>query len=47
MHRMLAFKDDFSKFHYAETDVDKKTPIYEGGVWSRFTIGGIFGRDSF
>ena len=44
---MLAFKDDFSKFHYAETDVDKKTPIYEGGVWSRFTIGGYLVGTAF
>jgi hypothetical protein len=44
---MLAFKDDFSKFHFAETDVDKKTPIYEGGVWSRFTIGGYLVGTAF
>src|SRR5688500_7994013 len=37
---LLAFKDDFSKFHFAETDLEKKTPIYDKGVWSRFTIGG-------
>ncbi|HEX6227203.1 MAG TPA: alginate export family protein [Chryseolinea sp.] len=36
----LAFKDDFSKFHFADTDVEKKNPIYEKGVWSRFTLGG-------
>ena len=36
----LAFKDDFSKFHFAPTDVDKKTPIYEKRAWSRYTIGG-------
>lgn len=35
----LAFKDDFSKFHFAPTDIDKKTPIYERSVWSRFTGG--------
>ena len=35
----LAFKDDFSKFHFAATDVDKKTPIYDQGTWSRITIG--------
>jgi hypothetical protein len=35
----LAFKDDFSKFHFAPTDVNKITPIYEQGVWSRYTIG--------
>lgn len=40
----LFFKDDFSKFHFADTDVDKKTPIYDRGVWSRYTVGGnIFG----
>jgi hypothetical protein len=40
----LAFKDDFSKFHFAATDVEKKTPIYEHGVWSRYTLGGnLFG----
>lgn len=36
---LLFFKDDFSKFHYAASDVDKKTPIYESSVWSRYTIG--------
>jgi hypothetical protein len=36
----LAFKDDFSKFHFAEADVEKKEPLYEGGVWSRITLGG-------
>jgi hypothetical protein len=35
----LALKDDFSKFHFAAADVDKKTPIYEQGVWSRYTYG--------
>jgi hypothetical protein len=35
----LAFKDDFSKFHFADADVQKKNPIYEKGVWSRFTTG--------
>ncbi|HEY5747610.1 MAG TPA: alginate export family protein [Chryseolinea sp.] len=38
----LAFKDDFSKFHFAATDVEKKTPIYDQGVWSRFTLGSHF-----
>ncbi|MBL0744774.1 alginate export family protein [Chryseolinea lacunae] len=38
----LAFKDDFSKFHFAPTDTDKKTPIYDQGVWSRFTVGSHF-----
>src|SRR5688572_19257742 len=35
----LFFKDDFSKYHYAATDVEQKTPIYEKGVWSRYTTG--------
>jgi hypothetical protein len=40
----LFFKDDFSKFHFAAADVDKKTPIYDKGVWSRYTVGGnLFG----
>ena len=40
----LAFKDDFSKYHFAPADVNKTTPIYEQGVWSRHTIGGnMFG----
>jgi hypothetical protein len=40
----LAFKDDFSKFRFAPTDVNKTTPIYEQGVWSRYTLGGnLFG----
>ena len=40
----LTFKDDFSKFTFAASDVDKKTPIYGKGVWSRYTIGGnLFG----
>lgn len=41
---VLAFKDDFSKFHFADADVEKKTPIYDRGVWSRYTLGGnLFG----
>src|SRR6478609_37507 len=41
---LLAFKDDFSKYHSAPADIDKVTPIYEQGVWSRYTIGGnMFG----
>lgn len=40
----LFFKDDFSKFHFAETDVNKVTPIYDGGIWSRYTVGlNLFG----
>lgn len=35
----LAFKDDFSKYHFAPTDVLKKTPIYDKDSWSRFTVG--------
>ncbi len=34
---LLFFKDDFSKFHFAAADVEKKTPIYENSVWSRYT----------
>jgi hypothetical protein len=41
---VLALKDDFSKFHYAPADVDKKTPIYQQSAWSRYTTGvNIFG----
>jgi hypothetical protein len=40
----LAFRDQFSKFHYKDTDVNKTTPIYEGSTWSRYTVGGnLFG----
>lgn len=40
----LAVKDDFSKFKYSDTDVNKTTPLWEKGVWSRFTVGGnLFG----
>lgn len=40
----LFFKDDFSKYHFAETDLEQKTPIFEKGVWSRYTLGGnLFG----
>jgi hypothetical protein len=40
----LFFKDDFSKFHFAETDINKTTPIWDRGVWSRYTVGGnLFG----
>lgn len=41
---VLVFKDDFSKFHYAPADVNKTTPIYDRGVWSRYTMGAnLFG----
>jgi hypothetical protein len=41
---LLFFKDDFSKYHFAETDLLKVTPIYEHGINSRYTIGGnLFG----
>lgn len=41
---ILSLKDDFSKFHFAETDILKTTPIYERGAWSRVTSGAnIFG----
>jgi hypothetical protein len=40
----LAFKDDFSKYHFSQADINKVTPIFEQGVWSRHTIGGsVFG----
>jgi hypothetical protein len=40
----LFFKDDFSKYHFAATDINKITPIYESGAWSRYTLGGnLFG----
>jgi len=40
----LAFKDDFSKFHFAAADVNKITPIYEQSAWSRYTTGvNVFG----
>ena len=44
---ILAFKDDFSKFHFADNDPEKKTPIYDRGVWSRFTIGSHFTGNIF
>ncbi len=44
---LLAFKDDFSKFHFAETDVERKQPIYDRGVWSRMTFGGHFAGTAF
>jgi len=34
---LLLFKDDFSKFHFAAADVEKKNPIYGNSVWSRYT----------
>jgi hypothetical protein len=41
----LAFRDQFSKFSYKDTDVNHTTPIYTSGqTWSRYTIGGnLFG----
>lgn len=40
----LFFKDDFSKFHFAPNDTQNRTPIYDQGVWSRYTMGGnLFG----
>jgi hypothetical protein len=38
---LLGVKDDFSRFHFAPTDVEKKTPIYDKTVWSRYT-GGVY-----
>ena len=41
---LLLFKDDFSRYHFAATDVNKTTPIYDKGVRSRYTMGGnLFG----
>jgi hypothetical protein len=41
---ILAFNDHFSKFRFAPADVNKTTPIYERGTWSRYTVGGnLFG----
>src|SRR6266850_2022930 len=35
---------NFCMYHFAPADVNKTTPIYEQGVWSRHTIGGnMFG----
>lgn len=40
----LAFRDQFTKYHYKDTDVNRTTPIYEGSTWSRYTVGGnLFG----
>lgn len=35
----LLFKDDFSRYHYADADVDKTQPLYERRTWSRYTTG--------
>lgn len=35
----LALKDDFSKFHFAPTDVNHTTPLYERYCWNRYTVG--------
>jgi hypothetical protein len=41
---LIAVKDDFSKFHFAPTDVNKTTPIYERRSWNRYTYGvNVFG----
>jgi hypothetical protein len=40
----LLFRDQFSKFHFAEADVNHTTPLYEGSTWSRHTVGAnLFG----
>ncbi|MEJ7646198.1 MAG: alginate export family protein [Chryseolinea sp.] len=44
---LLLFKDDFSKYHFAATDIEKKTPIYERKVWGRYTTGGNFFGTAF
>jgi hypothetical protein len=38
MLSLLFFKDDFSKFHTDNTNPQPK-PVFESGVWSRFTTG--------
>ncbi len=41
---LLAVKDDFSKYHFAATDVNRTTPIYERRSWNRYTLGvNVFG----
>jgi hypothetical protein len=35
----LSLKDDFSKFHFADNDIEKKIPIYEQHTWHRLTSG--------
>jgi hypothetical protein len=41
---LLTVKDDFSRFHFAEADAEKKNPIFERRVWSRYTTGvNVFG----
>ncbi len=35
----LFFKDDFSKFNFAPTDIQQTTPIYQRDSWSRITLG--------
>jgi hypothetical protein len=40
----LSLKDDFSKFHFADNDPEKKSPIYDQHAWSRITAGvNVFG----
>lgn len=39
---LLAFKDDFSRFSFADTDSLKLKPIYSNKTWSRLTAGGNF-----
>ncbi|MEJ1242008.1 alginate export family protein [Chryseolinea sp. T2] len=38
----LFFKDDFSKFHADNSNPQQPKPVYESGVWSRFTTGAHF-----
>ncbi|NJM24192.1 MAG: alginate export family protein, partial [Bacteroidia bacterium] len=41
----LFFKDDFSRYHFADTDIDKTQPLYERKAWSRVTTGfNLFGN---
>lgn len=38
----LFFKDDFSKFNYDNTSPQQPKPVFESGVWSRYTTGAHF-----
>jgi hypothetical protein len=39
---LLGFKDDFSRFSFADTDSLRLNPMYNDKTWSRFTAGGNF-----
>lgn len=36
----LIFRDAFSKYHFADSDLEKKNPIYDKETWGRVTLGG-------